>query len=101
MLSRERKRFTGRILTIEYRLDYGDSARLGLTIIRKFGPAPLRNRFKRLVREAFRLCRYELPPVMMNVLPQKGIESFDFEAIRKDIEDFVHALSESRATASR
>ena len=35
--------------------------RLGLNVGRRFGHAPARNRFKRLVREAFRLNRAGLP----------------------------------------
>ncbi len=35
--------------------------RLGLTVSGKFGNSPLRNRFKRRVREAFRLNRSRLP----------------------------------------
>ena len=40
----------------------GPQARLGIAAGRRLGNAPRRNRCKRLVREAFRRIRAELPP---------------------------------------
>ena len=47
--------------------------RLGLTVSRKCGKAIVRNRWKRTLREAFRLVQHELPPHMdLVVLPKRG-----------------------------
>jgi len=50
--------------------------RLGMTVGRRHGPAVVRNRWKRLVREAFRLCQQELPTgVDLVVLPRAAGEA--------------------------
>ena len=49
--------------------------RLGLSVSRKVGNAVVRNRWKRLIREAFRLSRQSLPDAIdLVVIPRAGAE---------------------------
>lgn len=51
----------------------GKPLRLGLSISKKVGTAPQRNRWKRLIREAFRLNFHKLPAdIAIVVRPRKG-----------------------------
>jgi ribonuclease P protein component len=50
-------------------------SRLGLSVSRKVGNAVVRNRWKRLLREAFRLTRDHLPEGLdLIVIPRQGVE---------------------------
>ena len=73
-------------------------ARLGITVTRRFGNAPQRNRFKRLVREAFRKRQHDFPPMDLVVRPRSAALNATLEQIEKDLrlaEAAGHPLQES------
>lgn len=64
-------RHVGHWIIIDIRSNQNSHTRLGITATRRYGKSHDRNRFKRIVREAFRQCRMKLKTGLdLNVKPR-------------------------------
>lgn len=90
-------RTVGQWIVIDSRENSTNLTRLGITATRRFGPAHERNRFKRIVREAFRLSQEKLPKGFdLNVKPRTQAK----EASTSDIISDLILLQASMITKS-
>jgi len=67
------------------------SSRLGITASRKYGSAVERNRFKRLVREAYRQHRHEWPLLDLHVVPRQRAKQAKLIDIETELTGLLHA----------
>jgi ribonuclease P protein component len=70
-----------------------DRCRIGLSVSRKVGSAVLRNRLRRLYREAFRLSRAELPIGLDLVLIPRTSAEPPLADLRQSLPTLVHSLA--------
>jgi ribonuclease P protein component len=60
-LKKSNNRAVGKLFFLNYNITNSGNARIGITITKKMGNAVVRNRLKRIIREAFRLSQHSLP----------------------------------------
>lgn len=66
------------------------TTRLGITVTKRFGKSHDRNRFKRITREAFRLCREMLVQgIDINVKPRSSSHRAKTQDIHAEILHFL------------
>ncbi len=67
--------------------------RLGLSVSKEHGCAVRRNKIKRLLREAFRLERPQLPGRYdLITIPRKRSSKYHLEQLRRELRELVHRV---------
>lgn len=85
-ISRHSNRVVGKYLVIDHRPNNRGVTRLGMTVTKKYGKAHERNRFKRIVREAFRLAHSSLLPSQdLNIKPRQLARSARMQDIHNEL----------------
>ena len=82
--------FPGRECLVRRCANDGPCARLGIATPRRYGKAVRRNRFRRLVREAFRQIRETLGAHDYFVTPRRHLAEPTLEGIRADLVSVLH-----------
>ena len=82
---------------IFYRLARSPNPRLGITITTKWGKAHDRNRFKRVIREAYRNEYHKLPSNLeLNIHPRESYKELIPEEVKSDLRNLVNIYGKAQ-----
>ena len=82
----------------------GNSPRLGLSVSRRVGTAPRRNRIKRLLREAFRLMQHDFPrayDIVIVVRPHEPLILAEYQRMLTGLMVKLHASWQAAETTKK
>lgn len=90
LVAKRGQRLIGRYLCID--CHPSQFPRLGISASTRYGSSPERNRFKRLVREAFRKAYPKLPSLDLNIIPRKIAKRATLDQIQEELYQLLRSL---------
>ncbi|MDP1879989.1 MAG: ribonuclease P protein component [Parachlamydiaceae bacterium] len=89
-LQRNSSKFVGKWIIVEVKFNNNPTSRLGIIASRRYGPSHQRNRFKRIVREAFRLSQPFQKNIDIIVKPRSEAVKAKMNMIQAELNLFVN-----------
>ena len=94
-------RYSSNRLLFYYFLSDCPNAKFGITISKKWGKSHERNRFKRVVREAYRKIYFDLPfNIEINVHPKQNYRELSSERAKKEFNLLINKICEKTQSKS-
>jgi ribonuclease P protein component len=89
LLQKNSKRKVGSFICLDAK--EGKGCKLGISASKKYGSSVERNRFKRLVREAFRMLAPTMQkPLLLHIVPRQKAKNATMHHIRKEMLELIN-----------
>jgi ribonuclease P protein component len=100
-VSQRGKCLQGKLINLTLVSGKSKQPKLGLTVSKRYGKSHQRNRFKRLVRECFRLHLDDIPKgLQIIVRPRRYAENASYQDVCNDLLQVLHEFTNTTAPVS-
>ncbi|PIS00174.1 MAG: ribonuclease P protein component [Chlamydiae bacterium CG10_big_fil_rev_8_21_14_0_10_35_9] len=97
-VTKEKNRIRGSFVVVDFLIQENTTLKLGIVASKKFGKSPERNRFKRIVRESFRLSKNFLHPnLWIIVRPRPKAKLVKMQEVKSELVSLLQKVKQPNA----